>query len=98
MLLELMSSVIASMVVEPAKADLRQALAGAQASPAIVEQAETCLREGAPLLLTKAGERPAWALTSAMGVTIGWYQPEDFLQGIHPACDATLAQLRKEES
>lgn len=98
MLLEIMSSVIASMIVEPAKADLREALAGAKASPAIVEQAETCLREGAPLLLTQAAERPAWALTSAMGVTIGWYQPEDFFQGIHPACDATLALLPKEES
>lgn len=98
MLLEFMSSVIASMIVEPAAADLREALAGAQAAPAIVEQAETCLREGAPRLLTQAGERPAWALTSAMGVTIGWYQPEDFLQGIHPACDATLAQLQKDET
>ncbi|CAN7427374.1 hypothetical protein LJR098_003958 [Rhizobium sp. LjRoot98] len=98
MLLEFMSSVIASMIVEPAAADLREALAGAQAAPAIVEQAETCLREGAPRLLTQAGERPAWALTSAMGVTIGWYQPDDFLQGIHPACDATLAQLQKDET
>lgn len=98
MLLEFMSSVIASMIVEPAAADLREALAGAQAAPAIVEQAETCLREGAPRLLTQAGERPVWALTSAMGVTIGWYQPEDFLQGIHPDCDATLAQLQKDET
>lgn len=98
MLLEFMSSVIASMIVEPAAADLREALAGAQATPAIVEQAETCLREGAPRLLTQAGERPVWALTSAMGVTVGWYQPEDFLQGVHPACDATLAQLQKEEA
>lgn len=98
MILEFMTSVIASMVVEPAKADLREALAGAQATPAIVEQAETCLREGTPLLMTQAGERPAWAVASAIGVTIGWYQPQDFLQGVHPACDATLAQLQKEES
>ncbi|MDW5314904.1 hypothetical protein [Rhizobium sp. PL01] len=98
MLLEIMSSAIASMIVEPAKADLREAIIGANASPAIVEQSETCLREGAPLLITKAGEQPVWAVTSVVGVTVGWYQPEEFLSGVHPACDAALAELQKEAS
>jgi hypothetical protein len=83
MLLELMSSAIASMVVEPAKADLREALASARRRRLrSSSKAETCLREGAPLLITKAGERPAWAVTSVRWASpIGWYQPEEFLSG-----------------
>lgn len=74
----------------PLEAGIRDRLEESGASVAVMEQARDCVSAVGPGLVTRAGDDPWWATTTAIGLATGYTTPESVIDTKHPACAALL--------
>lgn len=95
MLRDLLLWAFAAFVVDPFQADLAERLAAVQAPRAVVERVTGCARMAVPALADRAVSDPWWAMTTGLGVWIGFSPPEAVLRDVAPAaCAPALDAVR----
>ena len=77
----------------PLEAGIRDRLDANGAPVVVMEQARDCVAAVGPGLLTRAGEDPWWATTTAIGLATGYTAPEAVIDRSHPACAALLDKV-----
>ncbi|HEV7437294.1 MAG TPA: hypothetical protein VGO22_20900 [Pseudorhizobium sp.] len=92
MVSEIAAWLFALFVVDPIHAEVRERVERANLPAQAVQQSRQCLSTYGPKLLEQAGEDPAWAVSTAIGITIGWTSPVQLLDIDDPNC-AVLAGL-----
>jgi hypothetical protein len=73
---------------------MRERLDAANVPVAEVQQSRQCIASHAPRLLQRAGEEPAWAVTTVVGVAIGWTAPVQLLDAKDPNCSTLIRILQ----
>lgn len=92
MLSEIAAWLFAVLVVDPVAAEVRQRVELANLPVEAVQQTRQCLATQGPALLQKAGDDPAWAVGTAIGVAVGWTSPIQLLDPSDPTC-ATVVRI-----
>jgi uncharacterized membrane protein YeiB len=92
MLSDITAWFITMFVITPIQADVQTHLQSANASAETAQQVQQCISTHGPQLMQRAGEDPMWAVTTAIGVTIGWTAPAQILDQSDPNC-VVLANL-----
>ncbi|UVC12361.1 hypothetical protein IHQ71_30575 (plasmid) [Rhizobium sp. TH2] len=90
MISDIAAWLFALFVIDPLQAEMRERLDGANVPVAAVQQSRQC----APGLLQRAGEEPGWAVTTALGVAIGWTAPTQLLDANDPNCTVLIRSLK----
>ncbi len=92
MLSEMTAWFITMFVITPIQSEVQSHLQSANASAETARQVQQCISTHGPQLIERAGQEPMWAVTTAIGVTIGWTAPAQILDQSDPNC-AVLANL-----
>jgi hypothetical protein len=87
---------ITMFVITPIQTEIQSHLQSANASAETARQVQQCMTTNGPRLIERAGQQPMWAVTTAIGVTIGWTSPAQLLDQADPNC-ATLSKLLQRE-
>lgn len=90
---DLAAWLITAFVLPPVQAELRQQLEGANASVQMVQQVQQCVASQGPRLIERATGEPAWAVSTAIRVSIGWTSPVALLDRTDPNCTALIRLL-----
>lgn len=85
---------IATFLMGPLQSGLATALDAGRAPAAVVEQVTRCATDATPRLVDRAMDDPWWAISTAIGATIGSSPPESVLRDAAPGCAAALAAAR----
>lgn len=95
MLRDVLLWAFAAFVVDPFQAELAERLAAVHAPRAVLEQAAGCARAAVPALADRAVSDPWWAVTTGVGVWIGFSPPEAVLRDAAPSvCAPALDAVR----
>lgn len=85
---------VASFLLGPLQSGLATALEAGRAPAAVVEQVTRCAAEATPRLVDRAMNDPWWAISTAIGASIGTSSPDSVLRDAAPGCEAALAAAR----
>lgn len=94
---EFVSSLVASVVVEPFQLEIQEKLQQARVPAAIIQQSQTCIASQAPKLLERAANEWGWAAMTLVTVSTGITAPADLLDQQDPACVSLVESLKGEE-
>jgi hypothetical protein len=92
MISEIAAWLFALFVVDPLQAEVRQRVDRANLPVRAAQQSQQCIATHGPRLLDQAGDDPAWAAGTAIGIATGWTSPIYLLDINDPNC-AALAGL-----
>lgn len=81
-------------VLNPVQAEVQTRLEQVNASAAAATQVQQCITTHAPRLIERAANEPSWAVTTAIGVSVGWTSPVTLLDTRDPNCAALAALLQ----
>jgi hypothetical protein len=98
MLSEFVSSLVATVVVEPLQLQIYEKLQQASVPAAIIEQSQTCLTSQVPKLIERAANEWGWAAMTVVTVSVGITAPADLLDRQDPACVSLVQSLESGES
>ncbi|MBT9369404.1 hypothetical protein [Rhizobium sp. CSW-27] len=90
---DLAAWLITAFVLTPVQAELRQELEQANASVQMVQQVQQCVASQGPRLIERAAGEPAWAVSTAIRVSVGWTSPVALLDRTDPNCAAIIRLL-----
>lgn len=90
MIADLFAFLFSFFLLMPLESGIRDRLEANGAPLAVMEQARDCVAAVGPGLLTRAGEDPWWATTTAIGLATGYTAPDSVIDRNHPACAALL--------
>jgi hypothetical protein len=93
MLSEIAAWLFTLFVVDPLHAEMREHLDRARLPAEAVQQSQQCLSVQAPSLIDRAGNDPAWAVATAIGVVVGWTSPVALLDSGNPNCAVLIGLL-----
>jgi hypothetical protein len=85
---------VATFLLGPLQSGLASALDAGRAPAAVVEQVTRCATDAAPRLVDRAMDDPWWAVSTAIGASIGTVAPESVLRDAAPGCAAAIAAAR----
>lgn len=85
---------IATFVMGPLQSGLATAMEAGRTPAAVVEQVTRCATDATPRLVDRAMGDPWWAISTAIGATIGSTTPESVLRDAAPGCEAALTAAR----
>jgi hypothetical protein len=94
MISDIAAWLFALFVIDPLQAEMRERLNGANVPVAAIQKSQQCIASHAPRLLQRAGEEPGWAVTTALGVAIGWTAPTQLLDANDPTCAVLIRSLQ----
>ena len=94
MISDIAAWLFALFVIDPLQAEMRERLDGANVPVAAIQQSRQCIASHAPRLLRRAGEEPGWAVTTAVGVAVGWTTPVQLLDANDPTCAVLIRSLQ----
>lgn len=83
-------------VLDPLQVEMREHLGKANVPVSTLQQSRQCLTSNGQQLLQRAGDEPSWAVSTAMGVAIGWTSPVQLLDPSNPSCDHLIRILNTE--
>ncbi|MBB4953576.1 hypothetical protein H4S14_001707 [Agrobacterium vitis] len=88
----------AMFIIDPLQGEMRERFDGAKLPVEQIQQSQQCLASQGPQLLKRAGEEPGWAMSTAVGVAIGWTSPVQLLDAGDPNCSTLVRLLQGEKS
>ncbi|API60382.1 hypothetical protein BSL82_14700 [Tardibacter chloracetimidivorans] len=91
---DFIAALVSFFLIEPLQAEMAERLAAAQAPQAVVAELTACARSGAPTLLERATNDPAWAASNAVRLWAGWVRPDQVLVEAAPGCAAAVEAAR----
>ncbi|YCI06719.1 hypothetical protein M1D34_27150 (plasmid) [Ensifer sp. D2-11] len=97
MISDIAAWLFALFVIDPLQVEMRERFDQADVPIAALQQSRQCIASHGPQLLLRAGEEPGWAVTTAIGVAIGWTAPVQLLDANDPNC-APLVRIFKTDS
>ncbi|OJF89760.1 hypothetical protein [Pararhizobium antarcticum] len=87
----------AMFIIDPLQVEIRERLNGASVPVEQIQQSQQCIASHGPQLLKRAGEEPGWALSTAVGVAVGWNSPVELLDARDPNCSTLVRLLQNEK-
>lgn len=97
MISEIAAWLFALFVVDPLHAEIRERIDSANLPLETLQQSQQCVATHVPRLLQRAGEEPAWATGTAIGIATGWTSPAELFDVKDPNC-AALTKIFKGEN
>ena len=94
MITDLFAWLLATFVIGPVQAELADRMQMVEAPAAIVQQVQTCIVEGTPKLAERAASEPWWGITTVIGVSLGYADPQSVLAEASPECAAAVAAVK----
>ena len=94
MITDLFAWLLATFVIGPIQAELADRMQMVEAPAAIVQQVQTCIVEGTPKLVERAASEPWWGITTVIGVSTGYADPQNVLAEASPECAAAVAAVK----
>ena len=91
---DIIAFLVATFLIGPLQSEMASRLADGRAPAAIVQQMTRCATEATPLIVTRAGNDPWWAITTAIGAWMGTTAPEAVLRDTAPVCAPALDAAR----
>ncbi|NGM24132.1 hypothetical protein G3576_29265 [Roseomonas stagni] len=85
---------VATFLLGPLQSGMTAALEAGRAPAAVVEQVTRCAADATPGLVDRALGDPWWAISTAIGASIGTVAPESVLRDAAPGCEAAIAAAR----
>lgn len=85
---------VATFLLGPLQSGVATALDAGRAPAAVMEQVARCAADATPRLVDRAVGDPWWALSTAIGASIGTVSADSVLRDAAPGCDAALAAAR----
>ncbi|MDP9813828.1 hypothetical protein J2W42_006704 [Rhizobium tibeticum] len=92
---EIIASVFSMFLIEPLQAEVAERVAAAKAPTEIALASQECLTTQAPRLLERATNEVGWAVSNAVGLSIGWTDPTDLLDKSAPGCAQLIGVLNE---
>ena len=83
-------------VIDPLQSQISERLEAANVPVTAIQQSRQCIASHAPRLVERAAQEPGWAITTAVGVAIGWIAPVGLLDSRDPNCSALVRVLKTE--
>lgn len=82
----LLAWIVATFLLGPLQSDMTSALEAGRAPTAIAQQVTRCVADATPRLVERAVGDPWWAITTAIGASLGTTAPETVLRDAAPGC------------
>lgn len=98
MISEIAAWLFAVFVVDPLHTEIRQRAEQMNLPARSLQQAQQCVTTQGPKLLERAGADPVWAVTTAVGMTIGWTSPVQLIDTRDPNCAVLAGLLQNRDS
>ena len=90
MISDITAWLFALFVIDPLQAEISTRLERANVPIAAIQQSRQCIELHGPRLMERAGEEPGWAITTAVGVAVGWTSPVQLLDADDPNCSTLI--------
>ena len=92
---EVVASIFSVFLIEPLQAEVSERIAAAKAPASIMSASQECLATQAPHLINRATNELGWAVSNAVGISIGWKDPVELLDKNAPGCAQLIGALKQ---
>lgn len=94
MLSVILSGLLQALVVDPLTAEVQETLQRTKAPLAVIAQVEACVTSGAPELVKRVGESPAYGIFLTLDVWLKRTRAEDAIVKAAPSCAPAMEAAR----